>query len=88
MRLANLNEHDQFWVIINGNFLDIAVLEWCKLFGDTRGKHYFGKVISDVPAFNTQSYLIDPTQLTRLPPDATLSSTAKTGAFGEDCLSA
>lgn len=48
------NEHEQFWVNINGKFFDIAVLEWCKLFGDTRGKHYFGKVISDVPAFNTQ----------------------------------
>lgn len=41
----------QFWVNLNGNFLDIAVLEWCKLFGDPRGKHYFGKVVSDATAF-------------------------------------
>lgn len=41
----------QFWVNLNGNFLDVAVLEWCKLFGDTRGKHYFGKVVSDATAF-------------------------------------
>lgn len=37
----------QFWVNLNGNFLDIAVLEWSKLFGDTRGKHHFGKVVSN-----------------------------------------
>jgi len=27
------------------------VLEWCKLFGDERGKHYWGKVISDPENF-------------------------------------
>ena len=42
---------DQFWVNVNGNFLDICVLEWCKLFGDLRGKHYWQKVISDPTAF-------------------------------------
>jgi hypothetical protein len=26
-------------------------LEWCKLFGDPRGKHHWGKVISDRTAF-------------------------------------
>lgn len=44
----------QFWITVNGNFLDVAVLEWCKLFGDVRGKHYFGKVVSDAPAFKAQ----------------------------------
>lgn len=41
----------QFWTNANGNFLDICVLEWCKLFGDKRGKHYWRKVITDQPAF-------------------------------------
>jgi hypothetical protein len=27
------------------------VLEWCKLFGDSHGKHYWRKVISDPTAF-------------------------------------
>src|ERR1035437_6199957 len=36
----------QFWLGANGNFLDIAVLEWCKLFADTRGKHFWRKAIS------------------------------------------
>jgi len=41
----------QFWLNANSNFLDIAVLEWCKLFGDTRGKHFWRKVISHDVAF-------------------------------------
>lgn len=36
-----------FWVRANGNFLDIAVLEWCKLFADTKGKHHFSRVFAD-----------------------------------------
>ena len=43
--------NDQFWVNANGNFLDICVLEWCKLFGEKRGKHYWQKVITDQPSF-------------------------------------
>lgn len=42
---------DQFWVTANGNFLDHCVLEWCKLFGDERGKHYWRKVIMDQGGF-------------------------------------
>jgi hypothetical protein len=42
----------QFWINVNGNFMDICVLEWCKLFAeDKRGKHYWGKVITDHAAF-------------------------------------
>lgn len=42
---------DQFWVNTNSNFLDICVLEWCKLFGDRRGKHHWRKVITDHASF-------------------------------------
>lgn len=42
---------DDFWTIVNGNFMDICVLEWCKLFGDARGKHFWRKVVSDPAAF-------------------------------------
>lgn len=31
----------------NGNFLDICILEWCKLFSDTRGMHLWKKVVTD-----------------------------------------
>ena len=40
-----------FWTNANGNFLDICVLEWCKLFADQRGKHYWRKAISQPDAF-------------------------------------
>lgn len=43
--------NDQFFVNANSNFLDICVLEWCKLFGDKRGQHYWRKVITDQDAF-------------------------------------
>ncbi len=42
---------DQFWVTANGSFLDIAVLEWCKLFGDKKGNHYWEKVVIDKEKF-------------------------------------
>jgi hypothetical protein len=32
------HEDKNFWVNANGNFLDIAVMEWCKLFAEN-GKH-------------------------------------------------
>ena len=43
--------NDQFFVNVNSNFLDVCVLEWCKLFGDKRGEHYWRKVITDQEAF-------------------------------------
>ncbi len=52
-RSGKLIFRDQFWVTINGNFMDICVIEWCKLFGDTRGKHYWGKVITEKDKFLT-----------------------------------
>ena len=38
---------DQFWVNANSNSLDTCVLEWCKLFGDKKGNHRWGRVVSD-----------------------------------------
>jgi hypothetical protein len=40
-----------FWRQANGNFLDVCVLEWCKLFGDKKAAHYWGNVVSDSAAF-------------------------------------
>jgi len=34
---------NDFWVRSNGNFLDAATLEWCKLFADRNGKHHWNK---------------------------------------------
>lgn len=33
------------------NSLDICILEWCKLFVDSRGKHYWRKVITEPITF-------------------------------------
>ena len=35
----------QFWINTNGNFLDVAVLEWCKLFADPKGQHHYAKLM-------------------------------------------
>lgn len=43
---------DDFWTTVNGNFMDICVLEWCKVFADQRGRHYWQKVITDTATFN------------------------------------
>jgi hypothetical protein len=41
----------QFWIGANGNALDIAVLDWCKLFADRKSKHHWKRVVSDHGAF-------------------------------------
>ena len=32
---------------IDANFLDMAVIEWCKLFGDRNGRHFWEKVVTN-----------------------------------------
>jgi len=41
----------QFWIPLNGNFVDMAILDWCKLFGDVRAIHHWSKSITDSHAF-------------------------------------
>jgi hypothetical protein len=43
--------HRDFWVTVNGNFIDQCVLEWCKLFGDKNGQHSWARVVSDPVEF-------------------------------------
>ena len=40
-----------FWVTVNGNFLDQCVLEWAKLLGDRRGDHHWMQIVSDPTKF-------------------------------------
>ena len=40
-------ESPQFWITVDCNFIDAAVIEWCKLFDDPSGKHFWGKVVGD-----------------------------------------
>jgi hypothetical protein len=41
----------QFWITVNSNFLDHCILEWCKLFADSRGKHHWRKVVTEPNTF-------------------------------------
>src|ERR1700733_933850 len=43
-----------FWVTVNGNFLDQCVLEWCKLLGDLRGEHHWRQIVTDAAIFETE----------------------------------
>lgn len=38
---------------VNGNFLDICILEWCKLFAEPRGRHCWRRAVSDASEFET-----------------------------------
>jgi hypothetical protein len=46
--------NEQFWILANGNFADITVLEWCKVLADEKGKHHWTKVVQDKAAFMTR----------------------------------
>jgi hypothetical protein len=41
----------EFWITVDGNFIDMAVIEWCKLFGDRKGKHFWANVVADTSRF-------------------------------------
>lgn len=42
---------NEFWITVQGNFIDIAVLEWLKLFGDHNDKHHWKNVVEDKQSF-------------------------------------
>lgn len=46
--------HASFWRQINNNFLDLCVLEWCKLFGNRRGNYSCSKIIIDAQMFENE----------------------------------
>ncbi len=41
-----LRPDEQFWRNVDSNFLDVAVLEWDKLFAEKKGKHAWHKVVT------------------------------------------
>jgi hypothetical protein len=43
-----------FWRHVSSNFLDAAVMEWCKLFGDRQGKYHWSKIVSDPATFESE----------------------------------
>lgn len=51
-----LRRGTEFWKTVNGNCIDLCVLEWCKLFGEPRGEHHWHQVVSDPAAFGAGLY--------------------------------
>ena len=56
--LSEYHPKASFWRQVNSNFFDMAVLDWCKLFGDQKetprkrlGKHHWRKMVSDPEEF-------------------------------------
>ena len=43
-----------FWLTVHGNFVDVCVLEWCKLFGNRHGKYHWRNVMPDPEAFRQE----------------------------------
>ena len=44
MNESELVVNRSFWKRANGNFLDIAVLEWCKVFSERNGEHHWSRI--------------------------------------------
>lgn len=60
---------DGFWLTVHGNFVDVCVLEWCKLFGNRNGKYHWMNVTSDPETFRRELldvHGIDDAELKRL----------------------
>jgi hypothetical protein len=49
--LNEAHSEASFWRQASANFIDMCVLEWCKLFGDKNGKHHWSSVVSDRASF-------------------------------------
>lgn len=44
----------QFWLTVLGNFIDVSILEWVKLFGDNTGKHHWTHLVKDKASFQSR----------------------------------
>ena len=42
---GDLKHRTQFGATVNANMLDIAVLEWCKLFADRNARHHWRRIV-------------------------------------------
>lgn len=45
---------NDFWVRANGNFFDMAVIEWCKLFAEKQGQHHWSKTFTEQQTWKCQ----------------------------------
>jgi hypothetical protein len=58
--MKELKETGDFWTTVHSNFLNCCVLEWCKLFVDTKnrnpGEHRWDNVVADKDRFKAELY--------------------------------
>lgn len=45
---------ENFWRVINGNAIDMCVLEWCKLFAHSTDKHHWSRIVADPAKFKAE----------------------------------
>ena len=57
-------EPQQFWRTASNNFLDVAVLEWCKIFVDEKAKHHWKKLVGKHEQF--EAGLLEKLRITNL----------------------
>ena len=46
-----------FWRAVNGNFIDMCVLEWCKLFAEKKREYYWKNISRDAAGFKNDLLL-------------------------------
>ena len=60
LSMNELKESGYFWTTIRVNFISVCVLEWCKLFVDTKdrkpGEHRWDNVVADKVRFKAKLY--------------------------------
>jgi hypothetical protein len=44
---ARTHPQGWFWRGVHGNFMDMCVLDWCKLFADYKSEHHWHRVVDD-----------------------------------------
>jgi hypothetical protein len=49
-------ESANFFIVANGNFIDMCVLEWCKLFADHKDKHHWQNIVADKAHFEKELF--------------------------------
>ena len=53
-RNSSLLNKEGFWLTVHGNFADVCVLEWCKLFGNRNGKYHWKNVMPNPDLFRRE----------------------------------
>ncbi|MDE1918435.1 MAG: hypothetical protein KGJ57_17000 [Sphingomonadales bacterium] len=53
-RMVDLPPAADFWISADGNFIDIAVLEWCKILGDDKAEQGWRKIVVEPDRFHAE----------------------------------